>query len=295
MPGNSKAIRARIRSVDSTRHITKAMELVASSKIRKATARMEKSRFYRNVMLDAFADLSAEKSVYARQRARELPTLYLVVAGDRGLAGGYNNNIFRSAMTMIRPTDFLIPVGKRAVDYYAARNTAKVLSKDYGSVERFTADDSAKIAYLCKEMYDRCEIGAVNLISTRFVSMLSQKPDITYLLPLEVLAENRKPAGEESGIRPDDGAGKKGAFGIIEYEPSAEEVLAAIIPEYISGVLFTSVTEAYASELAARRAAMDSATKNADEMLETLSLKYNQARQSAITQEITEIVAGANA
>ena len=295
MPGNSKAIRARIRSVDSTRHITKAMELVASSKIRKATARMEKSRFYRNVMLDAFADLSAEKSVYARQRARELPTLYLVVAGDRGLAGGYNNNIFRSAMTMIRPTDFLIPVGKRAVDYYAARNTAKVLSKDYGSVERFTAADSAKIAYLCKEMYDRCEIGAVNLISTRFVSMLSQKPDITYLLPLEVLAENRKPAGEESGIRPDDGAGKKGAFGTVEYEPSAEEVLAAIIPEYISGVLFTSITEAYASELAARRAAMDSATKNADEMLETLSLKYNQARQSAITQEITEIVAGANA
>ena len=295
MPGNSKAIRARIRSVDSTRHITKAMELVASSKIRKATARMEKSRFYRNVMLDAFADLSAEKSVYARQRARELPTLYLVVAGDRGLAGGYNNNIFRSAMTMIRPTDFLIPVGKRAVDYYAARNTAKVLSKDYGSVERFTAADSAKIAYLCKEMYDRCEIGAVNLISTRFVSMLSQKPDITYLLPLEVLAENRKPAGEESGILPDNGAGKKGAFGTVEYEPSAEEVLAAIIPEYISGVLFTSVTEAYASELAARRAAMDSATKNADEMLENLSLKYNQARQSAITQEITEIVAGANA
>ena len=297
MPGNSKAIRARIKSVDSTRHITKAMELVASSKIRKAAARMEKSRFYRNVMLDAFADLSAEKSVYARQRARELPTLYIVIAGDRGLAGGYNNNIFRSAMTMIRPTDLLIPVGKRAADYYAYRDTAKVLTAEFSSVEHFTAADSAKIAYMAKEMYDRCEIGAVNLISTRFVSMLSQKPDITYLLPLEVLAENRKPvgAGEESGIEPENGSGKPGSFGTVEYEPSAEEVLAAIIPEYISGVLFTSVTEAFASELAARRAAMDSATKNADEMLENLSLKYNQARQSAITQEITEIVAGANA
>ena len=289
MPGNSKAIRARIRSVDSTRHITKAMELVASSKIRKATARMEKSRFYRNVMLDAFADLSAEKSIYARQRARELPTLFIVIAGDRGLAGGYNNNIFRSAMTMIRPTDLLIPVGKRAVDYYGSRGTARVVSTEFASVEHFTASDSAKIAYMAKDLYDRCEIGAVNLISTRFVSMLSQKPDITYLLPLEVLAENRHDPGEE------EEKGKPGAFGAVEYESSAEEVLAAIIPEYISGVLFTSVTEAYASELAARRAAMDSATKNADEMLENLSLKYNQARQSAITQEITEIVAGANA
>ena len=291
MPGNSKAIRARIRSVDSTRHITKAMELVASSKIRKATARMEKSRFYRNVMLDAFADLSAEKSVYARQRERELPALYIVVAGDRGLAGGYNNNIFRSAMTMIRPTDMLIPVGKRAVDYYAAHDTAKVITSEFVSVEHFTASDSAKIAYMAKEMYDRCEIGAVNLISTRFVSMLSQKPDITYLLPLEVLAEKRHDLNGDG--EPEEEKPK--VFGAVEYEPSAEEVLAAIIPEYISGVLFTSVTEAYASELAARRSAMDSATKNADEMLENLNLRYNQARQSAITQEITEIVAGANA
>ena len=290
MPGNSKAIRARIRSVDSTRHITKAMELVASSKIRRATARMEQSRFYRNVMLDAFADLSAEKSVYAKQRARELPALYIVIAGDRGLAGGYNNNIFRSAMTMIRPTDFLIPVGKRAADYYASGSAAKVLTSEFLSVERFTAADSAKIAYMARDMWDRCEIGAVNLISTRFVSMLSQKPNITYLLPLEMLAENRQAPGAGAGR-----GGKTGSFGTVEYEPGAEEVLAAIIPEYISGVLFTSVTEAFASELAARRAAMDSATKNADEMLEKLSLKYNQARQSAITQEITEIVAGANA
>ena len=288
---NTKAIRARIRSVDSTRHITKAMELVASSKIRKAAARMEKSRFYRSVMLDAFADLSAEKSVYAKQRARELPALYIVVAGDRGLAGGYNNNIFRSSMTMIRNADLVIPVGKRAADYFGSRAGVKVLTGEFVSVEHFTAADAAKIAYRAKEMYDRSEIGGVNLISTRFMSMLSQKPDITYLLPLEVLAENR----QDPGRPPEPERGKTGTFGVAEFEPSAEEVLAAIIPEYISGVLYTSVTEAYASELAARRAAMDSATKNADEMLETLSLKYNQARQSAITQEITEIVAGANA
>ena len=142
-------------------------------------------------------------------------------------------------------------------------------------------------------MYDRGEIGAVNLISTRFVSMLSQRPNITYLLPLEVLAENR--AADMAAAEDERAPKRRGTLGLTEYEPSAEEVLAAIIPEYISGVLYTSVMEAFASELAARRAAMDSATKNADEMLETLHLKYNQARQSAITQEITEIVAGANA
>ncbi|MBQ3636835.1 MAG: ATP synthase F1 subunit gamma [Clostridia bacterium] len=289
MGANTKAIRARIRSVDSTRHITKAMELVASSKIRRAAARMESSRFYRDVMLDAFADLSAEKSVYARQRARELPALYIVIAGDRGLAGGYNSNIFRSAMTMIRPTDFVLPVGKRAVDYYTARKTFKVLTPEFASVERFTSGDAAKIAYRARDLYENGEIGAVSLISTKFVSMLSQKPDITYLLPLEVLAENRHPDAGKETEEPKDGAAKP----LTEYEPNAEEVLAAIIPEYLSGVLYTSVTEAFASELAARRAAMDSATKNADEMLENLSLKYNQARQSAITQEITEIVAGA--
>lgn len=293
MGANSKAIRARIRSVDSTRHITKAMELVASSKIRRASSRMEQSRFYRNVMLDAFADLSAEKSVYARQRARELPALYIIVAGDRGLAGGYNNNIFRSAMTMIRPGDSVIPVGKRAVDYYANRPGTRVLTGEFSSVERFAASDSAKIARLAKDLYDRSEIGSVNLISTKFVTMLSQKPDITYLLPLEVLAENRQ--ADEEAAEDENAPGRRGTLGATEYEPSAEEVLAAIIPEYISGVLYTSVMEAFASELAARRAAMDSATKNADEMLETLNLKYNQARQSAITQEITEIVAGANA
>ena len=123
--------------------------------------------------------------------------------------------------------------------------------------------------------------------------MLSQRPDITYLLPLEVLAENRRSAGTGKAEGEEKEAEKSLFAGVTEYEPSAEAVLAAIIPEYIAGVLYTSVTEAFASELAARRAAMDSATKNADEMLENLSLKYNQARQSAITQEITEIVAGA--
>jgi F-type H+-transporting ATPase subunit gamma len=280
MGANIKAIRARIKSVDSTKHITKAMQLVASSKIRRASAKMEQSRFYREVLLEAFSDLSAEKSAYSVQRSSDLPAVYIIVAGDRGLAGGYNNNIFRSAMTMLREKDLVLPIGKRAVDYY--KSHGNVITDEFMSAENFSAEDSAKAAYLLRDMYDRGEISSIALISTKLVSMLSQEPCLTRLLPLE--------KNEEDGAKKEPEV-----HAVVEYEPGPEEVLAALIPEYISGAVYTSVTESFAAELAARRSAMDTATKNADAMLDDLSLKYNRARQSAITQEITEIVAGANA
>lgn len=279
MGADIKAIRARIKSVDSTKHITKAMQLVASSKIKKASNKMEASRFYRQVMLDAFADLSAEKSRYSVQRDKSLPVLYIIIAGDRGLAGGYNNNIFRSSGTVLRDNDLILPIGKRAVEYYSRR--AKVIADKFTSVERFDSVCSAEVARLVRDMYDEEKISAVCLVYTRFESMLSQSPEIIHLLPL---------GKDESGVM----VGEK-SNALVEYEPSAEEVLAAVIPEYISGVLYSATAESYASELAARRNAMDTATKNADEMLDELSLSYNRARQGAITQEITEIVAGANA
>lgn len=285
MADNIKAIRARLKSVESTGHITKAMELVASSKIKRASAKMEQSRFYRNVMLDAFAALSKEKGPYSTSRGRILPTLYIIIAGDRGLAGGYNNNIFRSSVAMLRESDLVIPIGKRAVDYFSRH--VKTVTEEFVSCERFSSENCAKIAYLVRDMYDREEIGAVNLISTKFVSMLSQTPDITYLLPLDRIGQ--KDGGNESEKR------ESVLSSLAEFEPNAEEVLKAIIPEYISGVLYSAVAESFASEVAARRAAMDTATKNAQTMYDELSLSYNRARQGAITQEITEIVAGANA
>lgn len=287
MGANIKAIRARMKSVDSTKHITKAMQLVASSKLRRASVRMEQSRFYRRVMLDAFSDLAVERSPYSEQRERSLPVLYIIIAGDRGLAGGYNNNIFRAAMTVLRDNDLVLPIGRRAVEYYRSRR--KILSGEFLSAENLTAEDSAMIAQLVKDLYDRREISAVNLIAAKFVSMLSQEPDITCLLPLE---KKKNPKKSDTDEKP---AEEKKADALAEYEPSAEEVLAAVISEYISGIVYTSVMESFASELAARRSAMDTATKNADAMLDDLSLMYNRARQGAITQEITEIVAGANA
>ena len=279
---NVKAIRNRIKSVDSTKHITKAMELVASSKIRRASERMEKSREYREIMLDAFAELSGEESVYSVKRDESMPCVYIVIAGDRGLAGGYNNNIFRTSMSVLKENDIVIPIGKRALDYYSKRNYRQLPELCCGSVEHFTSIEGAKIADLIKELYDNNQICRVCLISTRFNTMLSQTTETTTLLPLGELADERKSEITVESIRP-------------EYEPSLEEIQAALIREYISGVLCSYVAEAYASELAARRSAMDTATKNADEMLENLNITYNRARQGAITQEITEIVAGANA
>lgn len=284
MGANIKAIRARIRSVESTMHITKAMELVAASKVKRAVARMEESRFYRTVILDAFAELSEAGTVYSKMRSDELPILYIVIAGDRGLAGGYNGNIFRSTAVTLRGNDAVLPIGKRAIDHFERRQV-NFISSEFVSVEGMTSDDCSRAAYLIRDMYDRGEIGGVRLIYTRFVSMLTQSPDMICLLPLE--------KEDIDGISASGGSAAAKAHALVEYEPSAEAVLSALIPEYIAGVLYSAVCESFAAEVASRRAAMDTATKNADEMLDNLSLKYNRARQSAITQEITEIVAGA--
>lgn len=276
MGANTKALKARIRSVDSTMHITKAMELVASSKMKRARERMEGGRFYRAVLAEAFAGLASSDSAYAKIR-EDLPALYIVIAGDRGLAGGYNTNAFKTAAASLTDGDMILPIGRRAADFAARRGYALFDSGTY-SAETLTSADSVSLAQRIKSRYDSGEIGAVYMVSTRFVSMLSQEAEIQKLLPL-----SPKERGEDM------------PSASVLYEPDAETVLSAIIPEYIAGTLYSAAAESFAAELAARRSAMDTATKNAAEMIDTLSLRYNRARQSAITQEITEIVAGAQA
>ena len=271
MAVNTKALKARIRSVDSTMHITKAMELVASSKIKRARTRMEEGRFYRSVLDEAFTDLASSDSVYSRAR-EGLPTLFIVIAGDRGLAGGYNNNVFKMALASLQSGDMVIPIGRRAAEYFVRRGYPSPDGMAYGA-ETLSASECSAIAAKIKQMYDNGEIGAVRLVSTRFVSMLTQEARMDDLLPLQ----KREGAGNST----------------VTYEPDPETVLAAIIPEYLAGITYAAECESLACEFAARRSAMDTATKNAQAMIEDLNLKYNRARQSAITQEITEIVAGA--
>ena len=277
-----KDIKLRIKSVESTKQITKAMELVASSTLRRARERVEQSRPYFTVLHEALSEISASNlelsSPYLRQEAS--PRIcYVVIAGDRGLAGGYNANLFRELEEQSQGQDIcVLPIGKKAVEYVQRRGIP-VLSEDYTLAGGMQMSDCFRVAQLLAKGFREGSFGQVRMVYTNFVSMLTQQPGVLDLLPL-----NAK--------RPEKG-GK--ARNLPLYEPDCESVYNAIVPEYLAGLVYGALCESVASELGARRTAMDAASKNAEEMIENLSLHYNRARQAAITQEITEIVAGAEA
>lgn len=280
MAGSMKDIKLRIKSVESTMQITKAMELVASSKMRRAKERVEHSRPYFETLYEsltkiAAADPRARNPYLRRDDIRR--TLLVVIAGDRGLAGGYNANVFKQADAAEGPVTVL-PIGKRSAEYFAHHGaglfTPEVLmAADVSVSECFT------LSHQITEGFLKGEYDAVKLCYTRFDSMMTQTATTLEVLPLT--------------IEPTEAQKAEARRSQILYKPNCEEVFGAIIPEYVAGVLYGAVCESVASELAARRTAMDAATKNAGEMIEHLNLYYNRARQAAITQEITEIVAGA--
>ena len=285
MAANMKSVKLRIKSVQNTMQITKAMELVATSKLRKAKERAETCRPYFKELHQTLRDISEENtdftSVYSKKTASD-KYCYVVIAGDRGLAGGYNSNLFKKLEADAEGKDYMVlPIGKKAVEYFR-RKGVECVTENFAEVADISVADCFEIAnLLCKE-YREGRFGHVELCYTTFVSMLTQRPDVLCALPLSEVAEEFK--SEES---------KAPSRNLILYEPSAQEVFDAIVPEYLAGLIYGSVCEATASELAARRTAMDAATKNAGEMIEQLNLYYNRARQASITQEITEIVAGA--
>ncbi|MBQ3706214.1 MAG: ATP synthase F1 subunit gamma [Clostridia bacterium] len=263
MGADIKSLRTRIRSVDSTLHLTRAMGLVASSKIRRATQNMNKSREYTAAMDEVMDQLRAApecaKSPY--MAARGAGTRLIVIAGDRGLAGGYNANVFRLAAT--EPDALVIPIGKRACDRF---------SGGFPSSERFTGEDARKLAEEQCSAFLAGEFGRLGILYTRYQSMMTQVAEIKWVLPLT----------------PEAGGKTVSAV----FEPDERTVLDAAVPTCVAGILAACVRESFASEVAARRMAMDSAGKNAQDMIDRLQLQYNRARQNSITQEITEIVAG---
>ena len=280
MAGSMKDIKLRIKSVESTMQITKAMELVASSKMRRAKERVEHSRPYFETLYESLTKIAAAdpraRNPYLR-RDDIKRTLLVVIAGDRGLAGGYNANVFKQADAAEGPVTVL-PIGKRSAEYFAHHgaglfNPEVLMAADVSVSECFT------LSHQITEGFLKGEYDAVKLCYTRFDSMMTQTATTLEVLPLT--------------IEPTEAQKAEARRSQILYKPSCEEVFGAIIPEYVAGVLYGAVCESVASELAARRTAMDAATKNAGEMIEHLNLYYNRARQAAITQEITEIVAGA--
>ena len=276
---STKEIKNRIRSMESTKQITKAMEMVAASKLRRAQAQVQSSRPYFEILLSTIRDIVDStqdlSSPYLTARAVKR-SAYVVVAGDRGLAGGYNSNVLKLAYEHIEGKDAVVlPIGKKAVDFFKARKVP-LMVENYREAEDLGVSDCFTAAkQLCKA-YRSGEVDEVYVVYTNFVSVLSQTPEVLKLLPLEHTAH----------------AGKKTTTDIL-YEPDSVEALERIVPEYLGGALYGALCESRAAEQAARRTAMDSATQNADEMIADLSLKFNRARQAAITQEITEIVAGA--
>lgn len=272
-----KDIKLRIRSVESTMQITKAMQLVASSKLRRARERMESSRPYARVSREAVmaAATSCRAGNVPYVTPREVKRrCYIIVAGDRGLAGGYNSNVFKAVQAQREDgvSCCVMPVGRKAQEF-CARQGLPVLSNDYDRVEGLNVGACYRMAGLLLAQYDRGEVDEIVMVYTDLVNMMSQEVHMERLVPIDA---------PEATSRV-----------VTVYEPSPDEMLHQIMPDFLAGRLYSAICDSYASEVASRRNAMDSATKNADAMISDLRLKYNRARQGAITQEITEIVAGA--
>jgi F-type H+-transporting ATPase subunit gamma len=280
MAGSMKDIKLRIKSVESTMQITKAMELVASSKMRRAKERVEHSRPYFETLHKTLTEIAAAdpraRNPYLR-RAEIKKTLLIVIAGDRGLAGGYNSNVLRQAQQKAGDV-VVLPIGKRSAEYFV-HHEVPLFTQEVLLAADITVGECFQLARRITEGYCKGEYDAVKICYTRFDSMMTQTASTMEVLPLSIEpTEQQKAEARRSQIL---------------YKPSSEEVFRAIIPEYVAGIVYGAVCESVASELAARRTAMDAATKNAGEMIDHLNLYYNRARQAAITQEITEIVAGA--
>lgn len=269
-----KAIKNRIKSVENTRQITKAMQLVATSKMRKAKERIEESRPFFKVLSETLSDIAASTRDFSSPftaEAKEGKACHIVIAGDRGLAGGYNNNLFKSLE--YNNGDVIFPIGKKVVEHFAKKDitfftTAYQIAADVG------VSDCNSIGQALADAFLRGEFTSLDIYYTGFVNVLSQVPASKKILPI-------LPSGETVTKQK-----------LIEYDPSPEAVYTKIVPHYISGIIYGGVCESIASELSARRTAMENATDNAEEIIDSLSLTYNRARQAAITQELTEIVAG---
>ena len=283
---NMKAVKLRIKSVQNTMQITKAMQLVAASKLRKAKEKADLSKPYFTIMRETLVDIAKGNTDFQSPYTKQVDNdkwLYVVIAGDRGLAGGYNANLFKYMDSETKGRDYMVlPIGKKSVEYFRHRGV-ELITEEYAEVAKISVSDCFGIARMICDAYSKGKFGHVLLCYTDFVSMMTQTHRSSSLLPLSDFAdEMKKPEDTDKAVRD-----------LILYEPDSETVFNAIVPEYLAGLLYTSINVSVASELAARRTAMEAATDNASEMIEKLSLFYNRARQASITQEITEIVAGA--
>ncbi|MCP1310505.1 ATP synthase F1 subunit gamma [Paenibacillus tyrfis] len=283
MAKGMREIKRAIRSKQNMKQITKAMEMVAASKLRRAQMAAESARPYADKLKEVVGSIAAgTKGVkHPMLETREVKkTGYLVITSDRGLAGGYNANVLRKVLAEIRekhnsPAEYSIfVIGRKGRDFFKKRNIP-ILEEVTGLSDSPTFSDIKSIAAAAVANFENGSYDQLFLVYNQFKNAMTQIPTVKRLLPMEDVSVETTAA--------------------YEYEPSAEGVLEVLLPKYAETLIYSAVLDGKASEFGARMTAMSSATKNATKMINELTLSYNRARQASITQEISEIVAGANA
>jgi F-type H+-transporting ATPase subunit gamma len=284
MAKGMREIKRKIKSVQNTKQITKAMEMVAAAKLRRAQEAAQNARPYADTLKEVVANIAAgSKGVkHPMLQSRAIKkTGYLIITSDRGLAGGYNANVLRNLIRTIAErhtsTDqyCLFVVGRKGRDYLRRRNLP-IVEVVTGLPDNPTFADIKQIASLAVSQFADGTFDELYIHYNQFINAITQRAVEKRLLPLDDVSSNKQVTS-------------------YEYEPSAEEVLEVLLPKYTETLIYSAVLDGKASEFGARMTAMGNATKNATKLIQTLTLTYNRARQAAITQEITEIVAGANA
>jgi F-type H+-transporting ATPase subunit gamma len=298
MGAQLRVFRRRIRSVQATKKITKAMELIASSRIVKAQQRLDASLPYLTQLLDAISAAASHASDVSKhpltsRAENQIRAAVLVVTADRGLAGAYSSNAIKEAESLTRTLSEkdmdVVPyvVGRKGVSFYRFRN--RPMGAEYvGFTDQPTYEDAQRIgADLLARFLQPTEEGGVDeihLVYTHFINMAQQEARVRRVLPLEVVDEVVDTSDADAM-----------PFPLYEFEPDAESVLDSLLPRYVDQAVYSALLMSAASEHAARRRAMKSATDNAEELIRSLTRQANQARQAEITQEISEIVGGADA
>ncbi len=281
-----KDIKRRKESIQSTGQITKAMKLVATVKLQKARSKAENARPYFDAMYNTVSSMLAKSGNVNHRYLRAGETskkAVIVITANRGLAGGYNSNVIKLVTGSEIPVEdtMIYAIGTKGRDYFNRRNYT--IAKDYSEViNEPLYSDAMEIGAEVLRAFEEGEIGEIYLAYTSFKNTVVHEPKLIKLLPVAAgdVADDSKEDDDRT---------------LMTYEPEEEEALDIIIPKYMNSLIYGALMEAVASENGARMTAMDNATSNADDMISDLSLKYNRARQGSITQELTEIIAGANA
>jgi F-type H+-transporting ATPase subunit gamma len=290
MAGQLRAVKRRIGSVRSTQKITRAMELIASSRIVKAQRAVEAARPYaeemRRLMASVAKNAGSIDSPLLKERDEVRRVGYAIISADRGLAGAYNSNVIRAAERDMR--DYgketkLYLVGKKAVSYFKFRGH-DTTDNWQGISDRPSIADARKVAAQLAEDFLQGTVDEVRLAFTKYESAMTQRPVVLRLLPMDQDLVSDDEEGRSDGPRAS-----------YLFEPEPEGILDLLLPRYVEGTILQGLLEASASEHAARRRAMKAATDNADELIENLNRIYNQARQAEITTEIMEVIGGAEA